>query len=101
MIELSTAVVIALGRSPRDVTDERKRRIQIREVSGPTWRRSGAFPAGIKVLSLFFIDEVVKYRDYGRADTLGAHARVFDAEYRSQVDELLGCWRATRRRPGT
>ena len=42
------------------------------------------------MLSLFFIDEVVKYRDYGRADTLGVHARVFVEEYRAQVDELLG-----------
>ena len=39
------------------------------------------FAQGIKVLSLFFIDEVAKYRDYDREDTLGEYARVFEEEY--------------------
>jgi type III restriction enzyme len=91
VIELGSGAVIALGQVTADVTDEVKRRIQIREVIRAHLERERAlFPLGIKVLSLFFIDEVAKYRDYGRADTLGAHARVFAAEYRSQVDELLG-----------
>ena len=58
------------------------------------------FPLGIKVLTLFFIDEVAKYRDYGRSDTLGAHARVFAAEYRSQVDELLAALASDSRAAG-
>ena len=33
------------------------------------------------MLSLFFIDEVAKYRDYDREDTLGDYARVFEEEY--------------------
>ncbi|MGH3210712.1 MAG: DEAD/DEAH box helicase family protein, partial [Trebonia sp.] len=91
VIELSSGAVIALGQVTADVTDEVKRRIQIREVIRAHLEKERAlFPLGIKVLSLFFIDEVVKYRDYGRADTLGAHARAFVAEYRAQVDELLG-----------
>jgi type III restriction enzyme len=91
VIELSSGAVIALGQVTADVTDEVKRRIQIREVIRAHLEKERAlFPLGIKVLSLFFIDEVVKYRDYGRADTLGAHARAFVAEYRSQVNELLG-----------
>jgi type III restriction enzyme len=91
VIELSSGAVVALGQVTADVTDEVKRRIQIREViRAHLDKERSLFPRGIKVLSLFFIDEVVKYRDYGRADTLGAHARVFAAEYRSQVDELLG-----------
>jgi type III restriction enzyme len=91
VIELSSGAVIALGQVTADVTDEVKRRIQIREViRAHLDKERSLFPLGIKVLSLFFIDEVVKYRDYGRADTLGVHARVFVAEYRAQVDELLG-----------
>ncbi len=91
VIELSSGAVIALGQVTADVTDEVKRRIQIREVIRAHLDKERAlFPLGIKVLSLFFIDEVVKYRDYGRADTLGVHARAFVAEYRAQVDELLG-----------
>ncbi|MCC6738940.1 MAG: DEAD/DEAH box helicase family protein [Planctomycetia bacterium] len=41
-------------------------------------------PQGIKVLSLFFIDEVAKYRQYdadGRA-VQGDYARIFEEEYR-------------------
>ncbi|MDQ1551025.1 MAG: type restriction enzyme [Actinomycetota bacterium] len=91
VIELSSGAVIALGQVTADVTDEVKRRIQIREViRAHLEKERSLFPLGIKVLSLFFIDEVAKYRDYGRADTLGAYARVFAEEYRAQVDELLG-----------
>lgn len=35
----------------------------------------------IKVLSLFFIDEVSKYRDYDREDQKGLYARMFEEEY--------------------
>ncbi len=42
------------------------------------------------MLSLFFIDEVAKYRDYGREDTRGDYARVFEEEYAEQVNEMLG-----------
>lgn len=41
---------------------------------------------GIKVLSLFFIDEVSKYRDYGREDEKGEYARWFEEEYERQVN---------------
>ena len=91
VIELSSGAVIALGQVTADVTDEIKRRVQIREViRAHLAKERSLFPLGVKVLSLFFIDEVVKYRDYGRADTLGAYARLFLAEYRAQVDEFLG-----------
>ncbi len=36
---------------------------------------------GIKVLSLFFIDEVSKYRDYSREDEKGDYQRWFEDEY--------------------
>ncbi|MFN0218477.1 MAG: hypothetical protein ACKVP4_06655 [Hyphomicrobium sp.] len=41
------------------------------------------------MLSLFFIDEVVKYRDYDQADEKGEYARVFEAEYAALKDEYL------------
>lgn len=44
-------------------------------------------PQGIKVLSLFFVDEVAKYRQYdaeGRASK-GEYARVFEEEYAAAV----------------
>lgn len=41
-------------------------------------------PQGIKVLSLFFIDEVAKYRQYNADGTAvkGEYARIFEEEYR-------------------
>lgn len=41
-------------------------------------------PQGIKVLSLFFIDEVAKYRQYDAAGNAlkGDYARIFEEEYR-------------------
>jgi type III restriction enzyme len=41
-------------------------------------------------LSLFFIDQVAKYRDYEREDTLGDYARIFEDEYMAIVEEILG-----------
>ena len=85
------------------MTEEAKRRIQIREViRAHLDKERELFPQGIKVLSLFFIDEVAKYRDYSRQDTLGAYARVFEEEYNSQVDGVAraaGC--STRQRRST
>jgi restriction endonuclease len=90
-IELNDGTVVSAGQVTADVTDEAKRRIQIREViRAHLAKERELFPRGIKVLSLFFIDEVAKYRDYGRADTRGAYARAFAAEYTEQVTELLG-----------
>ncbi len=40
------------------------------------------------MLSLFFIDEVLKYRDYEQADEKGEYARVFEEEYKIAIAEL-------------
>ena len=69
------------------MTEDAKRRIQIREViRAHLDKERELFAQGIKVLSLFFIDEVAKYRDYGREDTLGEYARVFEEEYEALVE---------------
>jgi len=91
VIELSGGNAIAVGQATADVTEEAKRRIQIREViRAHLDKERELFPLGIKVLSLFFIDEVARYRDYRRADTHGEYARVFAEEYTEQVNDLLG-----------
>lgn len=41
---------------------------------------------GIKVLSLFFIDEVSKYRDYSRDDEKGDYQRWFEEEYTKLIN---------------
>ena len=91
VMELSSGDVVAAGQLANDdVTEETKRRIQIREVvRAHLDKERELFSQGVKVLSLFFIDEVAKYRDYSRADTLGDYARIFEEEYRSAVKDLL------------
>ena len=92
VIELSNGDVVIAGQlADRDVTEESKRRIQIREViRAHLDKERELFAQGIKVLSLFFIDEVAKYRDYDREDTLGDYARSFEEEYVAAVGEVLG-----------
>lgn len=91
-IELSNGDVVIAGQlADRDVTVETKRRIQIREVvRAHLDKERELFAQGVKVLSLFFIDEVAKYRDYDREDTLGEYARVFEEEYCAITEEVLG-----------
>lgn len=92
VIELSNGDIVVAGQlADRDVTEETKRRIQIREVvRAHLDKERELFSRGIKVLSLFFIDEVAKYRDYEREDTLGEYARIFEEEYTTIRDEVLG-----------
>jgi type III restriction enzyme len=90
IIELSDGSVIAAGEVTQDVTDYAKRRIQIREViRAHLAKERELFAQGIKVLSLFFIDEVAKYRDYDQEDTLGEYARVFEEEYQALLADFL------------
>lgn len=91
IIELSNGDIIRAGEITQDVTDDAKRRIQIREViRAHLDKERELFAQGIKVLSLFFIDEVAKYRDYDRADTLGEYACVFEEEYEAVLADYLG-----------
>lgn len=92
IVELSNGAVVASGDlAGGDTTEEHKRRLQIREVIGAHLEREAElFDEGVKVLSLFFIDEVVKYRDYSREDTRGDYARIFEEEYVRAKEALLG-----------
>ncbi|WP_426571092.1 type III restriction-modification system endonuclease [Aquihabitans sp. McL0605] len=92
VLELSNGDEVIAGQlADRDVTEESKRRIQIREViQAHLDKERELFSQGIKVLSLFFIDEVAKYRDYDQEDTMGDYARVFEVEYADAVADILG-----------
>lgn len=90
IIELSNGDIIGAGEVTEDVAEDQKRRIQIREViRAHLDKERELFAQGIKVLSLFFIDEVAKYRDYDREDTLGEYARVFEEEYEAVLADYL------------
>ena len=64
-VEFTNGVVLTAGEATGDVSERDIRRIQIREtIKAHLDKEKQLFAQGIKVLSLFFIDEVVKYRDY-------------------------------------
>ena len=73
------------------VSEEQLRRIQIREtILSHIERERRLFRKGIKVLSLFFIDEVAKYRRYdgeGRPYN-GIYADMFEEEYNDIVGNM-------------
>lgn len=90
IIELSNGDIIGGGEVTQDVAEHQKRRIQIREViRAHLDKERELFAQGIKTLSLFFIDEVAKYRDYDRDDALGEYARVFEEEYEAVLADYL------------
>lgn len=89
-VTLLDGQILRGGQVTNDVTDEQKRRLQIREVIRAHFdKERQLFGHGIKVLSLFFIDEVQKYRDYDQPDRLGEYARVFEQEYEALKVERL------------
>lgn len=90
-VEFTNGLVIHAGEAIGDVSERDIRRIQIREtIRAHLDKEHQLFAKGIKVLSLFFIDEVVKYRDYKRVDEKGEYARMFEEEYEILKTEYLG-----------
>lgn len=89
-VEFMNGLVLKAGEATGDVSEKDIRRIQIREtIKAHLDKEKQLFSQGIKVISLFFIDEVVKYRDYDQGDGKGDYARVFEEEYKSLKDEYL------------
>ena len=71
-----------------NIDEEHIRRIQIRETIVEHLRKERElFHKGIKVLSLFFIDEVKKYRDYDQSDEKWTYAHLFEEEYRQALND--------------
>jgi type III restriction enzyme len=90
-VSFTNGVVLQAGEATGDVNELSLRRIQIREAIRAHFEKEAAlFHQGIKVLSLFFIDEVAKYRQYDEnGEVLGEYARIFEEEYRGQMEEML------------
>lgn len=90
-VTFTNGETLTAGEATGDVTEAAIRRIQIREtIKAHLEKEAALFTQGIKVLSLFFIDEVVKYRDYSREDAKGEYARIFEEEYENAKNEVLG-----------
>ncbi|WP_411817375.1 type III restriction-modification system endonuclease [Hyphococcus sp. DH-69] len=90
MVEFTNGETLVAGEATGDVNENDMRRIQIREtIKAHFDKEKQLFAQGIKVLSLFFIDEVKKYRDYEQEDEKGDYARVFEREYEALREEYL------------
>ena len=90
-IEFINGIKIYAGDVIGKVSEEQIRRIQIREtILSHIERERELFYKGIKVLSLFFIDEVAKYKQYNEAKDAfnGIYADMFEEEYRDIVGNL-------------
>ncbi len=75
-----------VGQTVGNVNENAVRRIQIREtIQSHLERENQLFGRGIKVLSLFFIDEVSKYRS---EDGRGLYAEIFEEEYAAAVENF-------------
>ncbi len=87
-VTFTNGVEINVGQAIGDVNEDHIRRIQIREtIQAHLEKERLMFPKGIKVLSLFFIDEVAKYRKYDEQgnQTLGDYAKIFEEEYSQAI----------------
>lgn len=90
-VEFLNGIKIYAGDVIGAVDEDQLRRIQIREtILSHIQRERQLFYKGIKVLSLFFIDEVANYREYDAAGqpVNGKYARMFEEEYEDIVGNL-------------
>ena len=90
-VEFLNGVIVYAGDVIGKVSEEQLRRIQIREtILSHIERERQLFHKGIKVLSLFFIDEVAKYKQYDEAGKPynGIYADMFEEEYADVVGNL-------------
>ena len=90
--------VVVGGRDifPGDILNDKDengfRRVQIREcIISHLQKEKRLFEKGIKILSLFFIDSVEKYRVYDAsgAQQLGEYAQMFEEEYNNVRNDFL------------
>ncbi len=90
-VQFTNGTVLRVGEAAGDVTESALRRIQIREaIRAHFEKEQELFARALKVLTLFFIDEVAKYRSYeGTEEKPGEYARIFEEEYNLQLNETL------------
>ena len=90
-VEFINGIKLYAGDVIGKVSEDQLRRIQIREtILSHIQRERELFYKGIKVLSLFFIDEVAKYKQYDAAGQPmnGSYAEMFEEEYNDVISNL-------------
>lgn len=91
-VTFTNGEVLFKGDVVGDVSESDMRRIQIREtIISHLDKEEKLFAMGIKCLSLFFIDEVAKYRQYDKSgnELLGEYGKIFEQEYTDILNERL------------
>ncbi|WP_371751119.1 type III restriction-modification system endonuclease [Snodgrassella alvi] len=91
-VTFTNGVSIKTGEVLGDISEENMRRIQIREtILSHFEKEEKLFNMGIKSLSLFFIDEVAKYRQYDddNNEVLGEYGQIFEQEYLKVLQQYL------------
>ena len=88
-VEFTNGHQLQAGEATGDVNETTLRRIQIREAIKAHFEKEQVlFTQGIKVLTLFFIDEVAKYRVYtDSGEEGGEYARIFEEEYSQWIND--------------
>ncbi|MEM1156793.1 MAG: DEAD/DEAH box helicase family protein [Verrucomicrobiota bacterium] len=89
-VSFTNGHVLQAGQASGDVNEATLRRIQIREtIKAHLDKELDLHSKGVKVLSLFFIDEVAKYRSYAAGEaTPGEYATIFEEEYAAALNEI-------------
>ena len=91
-VTFTNGEVIHTGDVVGDISEKDMRRIQIREtILSHFEKEEKLFEKGIKTLSLFFIDEVAKYRQYDEDgnEVLGEYGQMFEQEYVSVLNDYI------------
>ena len=91
-VVFQNGVEVRPGQAIGDISEKDMRRIQIREtILSHFEKEEELFKRGIKTLSLFFIDEVAKYRQYDDAgnELLGEYGKIFEEEYVAVLNSKL------------
>ena len=91
-VTFTNGLVITKGTVVGDISESDMRRIQIREtILSHFEKEETLFSMGIKTLSLFFIDEVAKYRVYDESgnETNSEYGKIFEEEYVSVLNEYI------------
>lgn len=90
-VQFANGIKIYAGEVVGAVNETQLRRIQIREtILSHIERERKLFYKGIKVLSLFFIDEVAHYRKYDESGNAvkGEFAQIFEEEYNDIINHF-------------
>lgn len=91
-VTFTNGEVIEKGDVVGDISEKDMRRIQIRETIISHFKKEETlFNIGIKTLSLFFIDEVSKYRQYNENgdEVLGEYGQMFEQEYINVLNDYI------------